>query len=102
MVNTLPFHTVKAGSDTRQGFPAALLPLEKPILFLEHQVDVVLLQVVQPDFLFVFSVPQGKLIKPYGNIRVFRHVLKRLVLKGVFLLLSANQPGILCKTKVSV
>jgi len=45
-VDTLLQHSVQAHGDSGQGLATALLPLEHPIPFLEHPVDVLALNVV--------------------------------------------------------
>ena len=79
-VKPLLFHAVHPCGDGRQRFPAALLPLEKAISLLQNTVDVLPLEVVELDYLFILHVPEGKFLQPCGDVRIFRHLTEGLAL----------------------
>jgi len=56
-VKVLLLHPVKPGGDGGQRLAAALFPLEKAVLFLQHQIDVVPLDVVELDHFLIFIIP---------------------------------------------
>ena len=91
-VNVLLLHAVAACGNAGQRLTAALLPLEKAIPLLKHPVDVLPLQVVEPDRFLILCVPQGEVFKPCCNLRVIRHITEVLTLILILPTLSAQKP----------
>ena len=88
----LALHPVKPCGNARQGFPAALLPLQETVAFLQDHINVPFLHRVQPDFLLVFRIPQDKVLQPFGDRFLLFHFRKGLGLVFVSCPLFAKQP----------
>ena len=91
MVDVLFLHPVQSRGDAGQRFAAALFPLKQPVPLLQHQVQIVPLDIIEADFLFVFRIPQMKVCQPCADLRVFLHSGKGSVLFDIFPLFSSHQ-----------
>ena len=84
-------HPICPDGDGRERFAAALLPLDHSVVLLEHQVDVVALQLIEPDGFLVLRIVQGKAFEPKRKRGVLLHSRKGRVLSVVFPPLPAQQ-----------
>ena len=90
-VHVLIEHPIGADRDGRERFPAALFPLEHSVPLLQHQIDVVTLEIVEVNVLLVLRVPKREPVEPEGERVVLIHLRKRTVLVFILPLLSAKK-----------
>ncbi len=90
-VYVLLLHPVQSRCNAGQRLSASLFPLQQRIVFLEGKVDVMFLDLIQPDFLKERGIPQGEVIQPSGDSRVFIHFCIRHVLDFIFCPFPAKQ-----------
>ena len=87
----LLLHPVQPYGNPGKGFPASLFPLQHSVLFLQHQVDVMPLDLIQPDPFHFCAVEQGEFLQPFGDPFFLFHFRERRCLAVVFPTLLPKQ-----------
>ena len=93
-IRILLLHPIQSGGDASQCFTTALLPLKECVPFLQNQIKIVHLLIVQMNPLFILRIVEGESVQPCGDTAVHFHIRKLLLFHLVFTLTVTNHTTI--------